>query len=174
MNKQIVYRLEVMIINFDQLSEPDIVTELENANYGNDCIRPEVISIEGKEIEWSDEHPLNRKDTTAAAFRELFAATPSPSLPQSAPDHEQIKKELVKYFGDYAQAEMAYSICFNRGLPQSKEPVSEGGINTLAEEAIDKLPFANLYNWAVVKRAWRAGYKAATTPAKENKNETQS
>jgi predicted RNA-binding protein with PUA domain len=32
---------------------------------------------------------------------------------EAMPD-EQIKKELVAYFGDYAQAEMAYSICFNR------------------------------------------------------------
>jgi hypothetical protein len=41
---------------------------------------------------------------------------------------EQIKQELVTYFGDHVQAEMAYSICFNRkGVEAMDAPAKEGG-----------------------------------------------
>lgn len=46
--------------------------ELEDARYPNDCIRPEVLSAETREVEWSDEHPLNYGRTFAAAVKELF------------------------------------------------------------------------------------------------------
>jgi hypothetical protein len=46
---------------------------LEDARYPNRCISPKVKSIEGREIgEWTDEHPLNKRSTADAAYKELF------------------------------------------------------------------------------------------------------
>jgi hypothetical protein len=47
-------------------------------------------------------------------LKTAFNKTEQPAKAVEAMPDEQIKKELVAYFGDYAQAEMAYSICFNR------------------------------------------------------------
>lgn len=68
-----VLKVEIMIINFDRLSIPDIVSEIENANYANDCIRPEVKRVEVKDIgEWHDNHPLNLPETSLMEYEKLF------------------------------------------------------------------------------------------------------
>lgn len=67
-----VYKLTVMIIDFDQTGGEEIVTELENANYSNDCISPSVMAIEERDIgEWDDDHPLN-KSGNEKHFFDLF------------------------------------------------------------------------------------------------------
>lgn len=73
--KATVYKLEVSIIDFDELGEKEIKDVLENAPYPNHCISPKVRKIEGREIDWFDEHPLNQRSTSNQAFAELFAAT---------------------------------------------------------------------------------------------------
>lgn len=68
-----VFRVELIIINHDGLSEQDLINELENANYPNDCISPQVRKIESKDIgEWDDNHPLNQHATQEAFLKELF------------------------------------------------------------------------------------------------------
>jgi hypothetical protein len=55
------------------------------------------------------------KTNTYKSYRECFEAGISAILEELYDtDTEQIKQELVTYFGDHAQAEMAYSICFKR------------------------------------------------------------
>lgn len=68
-----VYKIEIPVIDFDDIGEYDIREVLENAHYPNRCISPQVKSVEGRDIgEWTDEHPLNNRTTTDAAYRELF------------------------------------------------------------------------------------------------------
>lgn len=67
-----VYKLEVMIIDFDRIGAPEAVSALENANYPNDCISPNVMLVQQAEIEWSDNHPLNNSDTILEAYNDLF------------------------------------------------------------------------------------------------------
>jgi hypothetical protein len=67
------YKVELLILNFDNLSEEEIKDEIENVNYANDCIAPAVMKIVGKEIgEWYDDHPFNRKDTAKTEYDKLF------------------------------------------------------------------------------------------------------
>jgi hypothetical protein len=67
-----VYKLTVMIIDHDKL-EDDIVSELENASFPNDCINPKVVSFQSAEIgDWHDDHLLNNRDTWEAEFNRLF------------------------------------------------------------------------------------------------------
>lgn len=69
-----VYKLEVMIIDHDGLGEEAVKSELENANFANDCIRPRVMASESRDIgEWYDGHPLNICSKSAAEYHRLFA-----------------------------------------------------------------------------------------------------
>ena len=67
------YKVEVLIIDFEELGEQSIREELENANFPNDCITIKVKNIEGKDIgEWDDNHPLNKRLTCDEEYRRLF------------------------------------------------------------------------------------------------------
>lgn len=76
-----VYRVEVMIIDHDDRGSEEIKVTIENTRYGNDCITPEVVKMDERDIgEWSDEHPLNLTDGWRAAYAALFA-TPEGKTP---------------------------------------------------------------------------------------------
>lgn len=81
-----VYRVVLSIVDHDRIGPQSVIDELENANYANDCIYPNVRSIEAREVEWSDDHPLNRTYTSAAAFDALFASPAAPSIHAAEPD----------------------------------------------------------------------------------------
>ena len=68
-----VYRLEVMAIDFDEIGPEQIKAEIENARYGNRCIRPEVMACDVRDIgEWHADHPLNLLAKSDAEYRRLF------------------------------------------------------------------------------------------------------
>ena len=68
-----VYKIELLIIDHDGLGAEGIREVLEDTRYPNHCIMPKVKSIEGKDIgEWTDEHPLNKRSTADAAYKEIF------------------------------------------------------------------------------------------------------
>ncbi len=69
-----VYRVELMVLDFDEIGSEGIKDEIENTKYGNRCISPEVMGCEERDIgEWSDDHPLNHLDKSDAEYRRLFA-----------------------------------------------------------------------------------------------------
>ena len=68
-----VYRIEVMVVDLDQIGEEDIRSVIENTRYPNRCISPKVKNIESRDIgEWHDEHPMNLKSKADAEYRRLF------------------------------------------------------------------------------------------------------
>jgi hypothetical protein len=68
-----VYKVELLIIDFDKLGPDEIKSEIENCNYLNDCISPKVKAIEERDIgEWSDDNPLNNRNTSDAEYKRLF------------------------------------------------------------------------------------------------------
>lgn len=67
-----IVKVELMIVNFDDLSEEEIKSVLENARYPNHCIGPNVMATEVKEVDWNDDHPLNNRNKMADAYNELF------------------------------------------------------------------------------------------------------
>lgn len=67
------YKIELLVIDFDELGKDGIIREIENANYPNDCLSPRVKSVIEKDIgEWHDDHPFNKRNTADAAYKELF------------------------------------------------------------------------------------------------------
>lgn len=67
-----IHKVTILIVDHDNLGAADVKTELENANFPNDCIHPTVVGIDTREVEWSDAHPLNNSRTLHAEFRCLF------------------------------------------------------------------------------------------------------
>ncbi|MFQ3209148.1 MAG: hypothetical protein ACI9HU_000632 [Colwellia sp.] len=64
-----VYKMEVMVLDFEGDSEEDIKALLSNSKY----IHAKIMRSEIAEIEWSDDHPLNHCGTSARAYQDLFA-----------------------------------------------------------------------------------------------------
>ena len=70
-----VYKVELLIIDHDGLGAEGIREALEETRYPNRCIMPHVKNIESRDIgEWTDEHPLNKRSTADAAYKELFGS----------------------------------------------------------------------------------------------------
>jgi hypothetical protein len=72
-NKTKVYKIELLIVDHDNIGEDGVVALLENQRYPNRAIYPSVQSIETREVYWSDNHPLNNLNTADEAYRKLFA-----------------------------------------------------------------------------------------------------
>jgi len=67
------YKIEILVINFDEMSEQDIIDTLEHTKYPNRCIGPQVLSSKEADIgEWDDDHPLNQNSTTVTEIRKYF------------------------------------------------------------------------------------------------------
>ena len=67
-----VYKVELLIIDFDDIGPDEVRNEIENARYANRCISPKVKDIMVRQVEWSDDHPLNHSNTAYAEYRRLF------------------------------------------------------------------------------------------------------
>lgn len=68
-----VHKVEVLIVDHDDIGSEEVRVVLENQKYPNWCMSPIVQAIETREVKWSDDHPLNRRETADAAYRALFA-----------------------------------------------------------------------------------------------------
>lgn len=83
-----VYKVTVLVIDFDDIGADEIRSVIENAHYANDCIAPTVKAMDAREIEWSDGHPLNRSDTADAEYERLFPLGP---VVEYGPDGEAMR-----------------------------------------------------------------------------------
>lgn len=72
-----VYKVVFYAVDHDDLSTEDVRDIVENTRYPNDSLGPHVLSIDHREVEWTDDHPLNKKNTSRAALDALFADSPS-------------------------------------------------------------------------------------------------
>lgn len=54
-----IYKIEAFFIDFDDLGEEGVRALLEHTRYPNHIIGPKIGRIETREVDWSDDHPLN-------------------------------------------------------------------------------------------------------------------
>lgn len=67
------YKVEILVIDHDELDEDGIKTTLENTRYPNHCMHPYVKKITSADIgEWDDSHPLNQYATMDEEYDRLF------------------------------------------------------------------------------------------------------
>ena len=83
MKKTKIHKVVLMIVDHDDIGAADVVEVLENTRYPNHCIGPHVMHTETREVEWTDDHPLNQRGTSAKTFETLFA--PVPPMPKVLP-----------------------------------------------------------------------------------------
>jgi hypothetical protein len=67
-----VYKVELMVIDFDGVGEEGVKRLIEEARYPNHAIAPKVKKIVIRKVEWTDDHPLNKKLTSDGAYEDLF------------------------------------------------------------------------------------------------------
>lgn len=69
-----VYKVELAIIDHDELGDEEIKKVLEETKYPNYCIYPYVLNIEGRDIgEWDDKLPINNRTTRRQEIDKLFS-----------------------------------------------------------------------------------------------------
>ena len=67
------YKVELLILDFDQIGEEEIRYQIENTKYSNHCISPQVKKIEERDIgEWHDDHPLNSLTLEDMEYEKIF------------------------------------------------------------------------------------------------------
>jgi hypothetical protein len=70
-----VHRVELLIVDTDDLGANSVAEVIENVRYPNHCIAPRVVNVDTREVDFDDDHPLNCGDTWLAEFRRLFGGT---------------------------------------------------------------------------------------------------
>jgi hypothetical protein len=64
-----IYKLEVSVIDFERQSLADVIYSIEHNKY----LSVKVIGHDVREVDWSDDYPLNKSTTSRETFRELFS-----------------------------------------------------------------------------------------------------
>lgn len=67
-----VYRMTVMFIDFDGIGPDSACSTIEDVRLPNHTINGVVMDIDEREVEWTDNHPLNNRGTRSDAFDKLF------------------------------------------------------------------------------------------------------
>lgn len=75
-----IHKLTVLIVDHDELGADEVKQVLENQRYPNHCLGPHVMQMETREVEWNDDHPLNRGDTQAETFGKMFPSSDATEL----------------------------------------------------------------------------------------------
>jgi hypothetical protein len=69
------YKVEILIVDHDELGAREIKEILENNRYPNHCMSPVVMEITGKDVgddDDFDDHPLNKTATMKEEYKRLF------------------------------------------------------------------------------------------------------
>ena len=66
-------KVEILVLDFDDIGEDEVRSAIENSHYPNHCIAPQIQRIKSVDIDWNDDHPLNKAGTAAKAYQDLFA-----------------------------------------------------------------------------------------------------
>jgi len=77
-----VYKVELLIVDHDKLGDKGIKSAIENARYANRCIMPNVVALESREVQWTDDHPLNLRDGWRPAYEALFKTSDARACPE--------------------------------------------------------------------------------------------
>lgn len=68
-----IHRVTLLVVDHAELGAGAVTEALEETRYPNDCISPSVIDVVTAEVDWHDDHPINRRGTMRAEFERLFA-----------------------------------------------------------------------------------------------------
>jgi len=69
-----VHKITLVVIDHDDIGAASVRDHLQDTHYPNHCIAPIVLEIDTRQVEWSDDHPLNQKRTQATEVGRIFQA----------------------------------------------------------------------------------------------------
>ncbi len=64
------YKIEILVLDFEDSGEESIRDLVERSRHLN----AKVMSLKSADVDWSDEHPLNKCGTSSRAYQDLFPA----------------------------------------------------------------------------------------------------
>jgi hypothetical protein len=67
------YKIEILVLDFEDSGEESIRNLVEESRHLN----AKVMSLRSVDVDWSDEHPLNKSGTSARAYQDLFPVNES-------------------------------------------------------------------------------------------------
>jgi hypothetical protein len=175
------YKIELLVIDFDGLGEQGIVETIASRRWPNDCISPSVEACQEADIGvWTDDHPLNRKDTASAEYARLFA--PAPQAAQPTTDTPAWLKALPE--GEEAGAFHGQAIVFTDeqliayGLECGHEAAATSPAPAVVPSDLSKAilalehgrtmsHFATTHEMSSFSEGWREALSAAAALAKQ-------
>lgn len=116
------YKIELLILDFDQLGGDEIKSVLQNVRYPNDCISPSAMRIEEADIgPWSDDNPLNSGNTRATEYARLFLVEASPVV---ANGDRQTLEKLAEALQQFKRDWMAVPTFADRVNKSTRDAIS--------------------------------------------------
>lgn len=68
-----VYKVTLLIVDHDDIGVEEVKAVLENQNYPNHCIHPDVMAVDVRTMsEWNDKHPINDTRMRETEFIRMF------------------------------------------------------------------------------------------------------
>jgi len=67
-----VHKVELLIVDHDNVGADEIMDVIENQKYPNHCISPSVMSTETVEIDYHDGHPFNLTNKQTEEYERVF------------------------------------------------------------------------------------------------------
>lgn len=68
-----VHRIVLLVVDHELMTDNAMREVIENCRYAY----PTVLEQESRDVDWDDDHPLNKRDTQADAVRVLFGQPPT-------------------------------------------------------------------------------------------------
>lgn len=67
------HKVELLVLDADNLGADEVQSVIENTNYPNRCISVSALKMHSiKVYDWSDEHPLNNRNSQHEAVKIMF------------------------------------------------------------------------------------------------------
>jgi hypothetical protein len=125
-----VHRVTLLIVDHDEVGAAAVAQHLQYTRYPNHCIAPTVLAIETREVEWSDNHPLNQKRTQAAEAERLFA-----------------EPKLTCFTSAACRTAAGHASCVECDFPRAYvNPGSYSGCAELGDVLVDGEPMRTIYD----------------------------
>jgi len=107
-----VHKVTLLIVDHDGVGAKEVSDLIEMQSYSNHCISPSVVDIQTRQIEWSDDHPLNCAGSEIE-FKRMFTEPTGKALV----DVEELREiewgGLLSFYIDDVGGQAIFACCPN-------------------------------------------------------------
>lgn len=129
-----VHMVTLLIIDHDSLGAEGVKEVIQETHYPNHCIAPSVLKIDTCEVEWSDDHALNRRDRQMSEVERLF---------------ENGQTILTCFTTGPCRIPSGHASCDVCGSPRAYvNPASYAGRAELGDVLVDGVPMRTIHDYS--------------------------